>query len=33
MTALGWAMGRRMVFSGSKHGVTLSDNAPHEEGK
>lgn len=33
MTALGWAMGRRMVFSGSKDGVTLSDSASHEKGK
>ena len=26
MTALGWAMGRRVVFSGSRDGVSLDDS-------
>lgn len=30
MTALGWQMGRRIVFSGGRDGVTLNDSGSHE---
>ena len=30
MTALGWTLGRRVVFSGGRDGVTLSDHGIQE---
>ena len=30
MTALGWAMGRRVVFSASRDGATIDDSGAHE---